>query len=107
MNRFIARWFGRVLAVIHTLFFLTFTLGGYRWLQDNWEAIRSGVINPSYVLLLACAFFITYILIMGVISTFVSINSYLAELVARQNSGKASSTSVDTSIPKERIEPEI
>lgn len=106
MNRWIAKWFGRVLAVVHTLFFITFIFGGYRWLQDNWEAMRAGVINPSYVLLMAFTIFISYILIMGVISTFVSINSYLAELVERQ-SGGASSAWVATTVPAERIEPDL
>lgn len=106
MNRWIAKWFGRVLAVVHTLFFITFIFGGYRWLQDNWEAMRAGAISPNYVLLMAVTIFISYILIMGVISTFVSINSYLAELVERQTGG-ASSAWMTTTAPAERIEPDL
>jgi len=107
MNRWIAKWFGRVLAVIHTLFFIAVIFGGFAWLQENMDALRSGIINPSYVLLIAFTIFISYILIMGVMSTFVSINSYLAEIVERQNGGNASSPWVASTAPAERIEPEI
>lgn len=106
MNRWIAKWFGRVLAVVHTLFFITVIFAGYSWLQDNWEAMRAGVINPTYVLLMVFTIFISYILIMGVISTFVSINSYLAELVERQDGGTSSAWIASTA-PTERIEPDL
>lgn len=106
MNRWIAKWFGRFLAVMHGLFFIAVILTASKLLQNDLTATQAGI-NPRLVIPIAIGVCVLYILIMGVISTFVSINSYLAELVERQNGGNTSSGWVASTAPAERIEPDL
>lgn len=106
MNRWIAKWFAHVLTVLHVLFFASLVIVLFQYFRGEFpppgNTMHSGFVIP--MLLLAAAL---YIVVMGVISTFVSINSYLAELVEQGNRKSESGSTAISGQTKERIEPDF
>lgn len=88
MNCFIARIFAWLLAVLHVAFLISLFRVVVAFYTDSNSQIRSSLIAlgilPNWVSLIIIISFPTYVVIMGLLPTFLSINDNLEKLIEKQ-----------------------
>lgn len=87
MNRFIARVFSWLLAVLHVAFLISLFGVVVAFYSDSNSQLRSSLIalgiQPNWFLLIIIISFLSYVVIMGLLSTFVAINDNLEKLLEK------------------------
>jgi hypothetical protein len=85
MNRFIARVFSWLLAVLHLVFILVLAGTVIDFYADNNYAVRAALLNfgfnPNLFPLIIISVFFSYVIVMGILSTFVAMNENLEKLI--------------------------
>jgi len=83
MNNFIANVFAELLSILHAI--VLFGLGITTWVYyDKRELLGEiGMWEPGIFVLFIVSIFVAYVILFGMLSTFVAINQNLQKLVVR------------------------
>jgi hypothetical protein len=83
MNKFIANTFSGVLSLLHLLFIGGLVLALISYHQNKQSLVAffgHEAAEPVYVYVIALVVFLGYVLVLGALSTLVSINEYLKDI---------------------------
>jgi len=83
MNKFVARIFGGMLSFLHSIVIVVLIIGLYQYSKNEETlaaALGPNVYDKAYVYTIALLVFLVYVLFVGMLSTFVSINEHLEEI---------------------------
>lgn len=86
MNKIVARIFGGMLSFLHCTVIVVLIIGLYQYSKN--EETLANIFGPqaydkAYVYMIAFLVFIFYVLFVGMLATFVSINEHLEEIKAK------------------------